>query len=220
MGRASRARAGYTLVELMMIVLIIAISVVAFTPGFSRAMADRRVSSAARELIRIGRRARSDTFGYLRAHLVWIDPVARQVQLLRGPTNSCALTDWVNVATDCPAAVDTVPGGRCLENLFLSAMAGSDQPIGLFEETTQGTSYSTLGRALCYAPSGVVSWGRGDDLTAATVTTRLSTANSAAVAGGFIFALVNGTAAPITASVTTRTHRVLFSLGGTARSIR
>lgn len=218
-----RALAGYTLIELMMIVMIIALSVVAFTPGFSRAMADRRTSNAARELIRIGRRARADTFGYLRAHLIWIDPSAGNIQLLRGPTNSCLLTRWDLVGADCPNNAATAPGQRCVENLFLSQIYGTAKPISMFEERISGgvVTYVTTPRALCYAPSGVVSYGSGATLNAATVTNPLATVNTAGttVGGGFVFALANGT--PTAGNPTSlRIHRILFPLGGSARALR
>ncbi|HEY6879182.1 MAG TPA: prepilin-type N-terminal cleavage/methylation domain-containing protein [Polyangiales bacterium] len=218
-----RARAGYTLVELMMVVMVIALSVLAFTPGFSRAMADRRVSSAARELIRVGRRARADTFGYLRAHLIWINPGTGNIQLLRGPTNSCVLTRWDLVAADCPSDLTTAPGQRCVENVFLSQIYGTAAPVRMFEERISAgvVTYGTTPRALCYAPSGVVSYGSGATLNAATVTTPLATVNTAdaTVGGGFVFALANGT--PTAGNPTSlRIHRILFPLGGSTRALR
>jgi prepilin-type N-terminal cleavage/methylation domain-containing protein len=221
-------RAGYTLVELMMVVTIIAVSVLAFMPGFSRAMADRRVSLATREVIRIGRRARAETFGYLRAHLLWITPGTSPgtsvVQLLRGPTNSCTLTSWNAIAADCAA---TPMGQRCVENLSLSSMAGGQRSISVFEEQLDGsnaTIYSSSGRALCFQPSGVMMYGSGADVEAATKSTELRGENVAAgngtTGGGFIFSLVEGTDAPNSANKAQRVHRVLFPMGGSARSLR
>src|ERR1700712_1890206 len=124
MGSSARSvarRAGYTLIEMMIVVLIVGLSAVAFTPGLGRANTDRRVSTAARELIRIGRRARADTFGYLRAHLVWIDPTTGTVQLLRGTTNSCTLSIAGLPATQ--ASCTTTPlGQQCLENLSVPTL--------------------------------------------------------------------------------------------------
>jgi type II secretory pathway pseudopilin PulG len=219
------ARAGYTLVELMIIVMIIAISTLAFTPGFSRAMADRRVSLAARELIRVGRRARADTFGYLRAHLVWINPGARTIQLLRGPNNSCTVgTDWSNIGADCGANWNSGNAQRCIENVFISSMEARANRIGLFVEVSAGgaVNWSTTPRAICYAPSGVVYYGSGANLAAAASNTVFN-GNSAAgaIGGGFVFSLVSGTSAPdATNSAGLRIHRVLFPMGGSPRSVR
>ena len=197
-----------------MVVTIIGVSAVAFAPGIGRATTDRRVSTAARELIRIGRRARADTFGYLRAHLIWIVPATGTVQLLRGATNSCTLTvaDWPTVQGDC--AIATGPGSnRCLENLSIAAIT-TDATILMYEETLPGPAYSNaVSRALCYAPNGLVYWGQGANIT--TAAGALTDNNS--VNGGFVYTLHKGTGAPTVAS---RVHRVLFPLGGSARSLR
>ena len=201
-----------------MVVTIIGMSAVAFAPGIGRATTDRRVSTAARELIRIGRRARADTFGYLRAHLIWITPSTGVVQLLRGATNSCtlAVANWPDVQSDCaaPAVAGT---SRCLENLSIATLT-TDSNIVMYEETLAGTTpayANTALRALCYAPNGLVYWGTGTSITAATAA--LTDLNDSTVNGGFVYTLHKGPGAPTAAS---RVHRVLFPLGGTARSLR
>lgn len=207
-------RAGYTLVELMMIVAIIGISVTAFSPGFSRAMAARRVSMAARELIRVGRRARSDTFGYLRAHLIWITPAAGRVQLLRGRTNSCLLTVWKPVLDTCATATRR----DCLEDFTLDSMAGGGT-ITMYEEIYAGADVKYVdqakGRALCFAPNGVTYYGQGADI--ATATAALSETISTDIPGGFVYALHTGTGEP---TKDMRVHRVLFPLGASPRALR
>lgn len=214
---ASR-RSGYTLIELMMVVLIIAISVVAFAPGFSRAMADRQVSTAARELIRIGRRARSDSFGYLRAHLVWIRPVwqstdgkrSGRVQLIRGLTNSCLLQDWATLQASCTA---TPVGPQCLEDVRFAEW--TSQAIAMREELKKD-SFGTSNRALCYAPDGSVLWAASTS-DSPPAGTNLSALNTSDVRGGFVYTLHAGTENPIS---TDRVHRVLFPLGSTPRALR
>lgn len=202
---SARRREGYTLVELMMIVMIIAISMVAFAPGFGRAMTNRHVSTAARELIRIGRRARSDSFGYLRAHLIWIQPASARVQLLRGPTNSCLLPQWHLIQADCAARAQ-----RCLEDLDLTRWVG--RSLQLREQLVNG-AYATTRRALCYGPTGIVMWGTGNDLEAASAA--LTETNS--VNGGFLYTLHAGSGDP---GASDSVHRVLFPLGSTPRSLR
>jgi prepilin-type N-terminal cleavage/methylation domain-containing protein len=215
--KSGSGRAGYTLVELMMVVAIIAASTIAFAPGIGRAVADRRVSSATRELIRIGRRARSDSFGYLRAHLIWIVPASGRVMLLRGPNNSCLLPTWSTIAADCPSTAAGVPGPRCLEQVFLSSIGGPT-PIAMNEETLSGAgvaAYSSVPHALCYASSGVVYQAAGSDLTVATAA--LSDLNN--VNGGVVYTLHTGisTSTPVS---TDRVHRILFPLGSSARALR
>jgi prepilin-type N-terminal cleavage/methylation domain-containing protein len=212
-------RAGYTLIELMIVVMIIGISTVAFSPGIGRAVADRRASTAARELIRVGRRARADTMGSLRAHLLFIDAVNKRVQLLRGNTNSCTLSTaaWAVIAADCPATVTGTHGSRCIEDVGIDNIT-SNGNVQLYLETLSGStaSYSQPGRVLCFGANGVMFWGAGLTIAAA-VTAGLTDANTAAVNGGFVYALHAGTGAPTT---TSRVHRVLFPLGGSARSLR
>jgi len=212
-------RAGYTLIELMIVVLIIAFSAVAFAPGIGRATADRRVSTMARELIRVGRRARADTFGYLRAHLLWIEPATGTVQLLRGATNSCTLATaaWSTIQGDC-VAKPAKQGARCLENLNI-ATETTDSTIYLYEEQLAGTtaSYVQTARAICYAPSGLVYTQTGANLAAA-VASGLLPDNT--VSGGFVYSLHKGGATAASPTTASRVHRVLYPLGGSARSLR
>lgn len=210
---ARRRREGYTLVELMMVVMIIATSVLAFAPSFGKAMADRRVSTAARELIRIGRRARSDTFGYLRAHLLWVQPSAGRIQLLRGPTQSCTTAAWESIVNDCTA---TPVGARCLEDVSLTTW-GRGKGIALREETLNGNNaaYNATSRAICFAPSGQVFLGKDDGLAAAHG--KLSDANT--VKGGVVFTIHSGASDP-DPEAGDLVHRVLFPLGSTPRALR
>lgn len=219
------SRGGYTLVELMMVVMVIAVSVIAFAPGLSRAMTDRRVSAAARELIRIGRRARSDSIGSLRAHLLWIVPATGRVMLLRGPNNSCTtLRAWQAISADCVANPVLPDGQRCVEDVTMSALASGDA-VSMYEElvgaTGAVTSYGQLARAICYAPSGTVYHGTGTDLTAATTPpVTFSELNTNVIRGGFVYTLHRTTAPAAPPTASSRVHRVLFPLGSSARSIR
>ncbi|MDB4971801.1 MAG: hypothetical protein JWN48_142 [Myxococcaceae bacterium] len=207
----------------MVVVSIIGMSTLAFAPGIGRAIAERRVSTAARELIRIGRRARSDTFGFLRAHLIWINPATGVVQLMRGSTNSCTLTvaDWPTVQAACVIQANgSLTGPNCLESMVLSTLT-KDSRIYMYEELLSGTTvtYQQTARAICYAPNGIVYYAAGADLAAA-VAAPLTDANNATVRGGFVYTLHKGGASTASPGVASRVHRVLFPLGGTARSLR
>lgn len=212
---SKRARAGYTLVELMVVVMIIAVSVISFAPGFGKALADRSVSQATRELIRLGRRARSDTFGYLRAHLLWIQPASLRIQLLRGPTQSCTTAPWATIQTDCPASTLAVKSQRCLENVSLPDMT-REWSIAMREEFLTGgePAYRTTNRAICFAPSGQMFMALNNSL--ADATNALSDLNT--VNGGVVYTLHLGTSDPV--EPPDLVHRVLFPLGGTPRALR
>ena len=200
-----------------MVVMIIALSVISFAPSFGKAMADRRVSTATRELIRIGRRARSDTFGYLRAHLIWVQPTTGRIQLLRGPTPSCTTAPWATIQADCANPVASVAHERCLEDVDLRSWTRGED-IALREEVLSSgkPAYRTTGRALCWAPSGRVFLGADNSLAAATAIGTFSDSN--AVSGGVVFTLHAGTEDPVTPPDTI--HRVLFPLGASPRVLR
>ena len=72
----SRSTSGFTLIELMIVVVITGVLLTYAVPGFSRSMADRRVVNSISEIIRIVRRARSAAEAKQPAHLVVFQPGA------------------------------------------------------------------------------------------------------------------------------------------------
>ena len=126
------------------------------------------------------------------------------------------MANWPDVQSDC--AAPAAPGtSRCIESLNIASLT-TDSDIVMYEETLVSNApvYSnTAKRALCYAPSGLVYWGTGSTIT--TATAALTDVNDNTVNGGFVYEIHKGPGAPTTAS---RMHRVLFPLGGTARSLR
>jgi prepilin-type N-terminal cleavage/methylation domain-containing protein len=103
-------RAGFTILEAMVVVAIIAISAALAAPALSEAMAQRRAGEATHELVRIGARARSEAVAYGRAHLLqYADTGDGRVQLWRGRVNLCAANDWGTILTgSCGANPDCV----------------------------------------------------------------------------------------------------------------
>jgi prepilin-type N-terminal cleavage/methylation domain-containing protein len=190
---------GFTLIELMVVVVIIAIALVAFQPTFALAMAQRRAGIMARELVRLGRRAQSDAMGTQRAHVLWISPT--EVRLLRGVTGSCVEnTTWSQIFAACTAATSAarVP---CLESLDTTSDFFSRAPfevtITRVPSTAASAARSALAAALCYSPSGAVYSAATDGATLSgapftdTSTLTLDASNTAvggaaatAVAGG------------------------------------
>jgi prepilin-type N-terminal cleavage/methylation domain-containing protein len=211
---ASRpTRHGYTLVELMIVVSIIGISVVAAVPAFSRAMADNRAGQAVRELVRMGRRARSETAAYLRVHLLWIQPQSQGgfVSLIRGNTNSCLAQDWSALFStgSCGNA-----GSPCLEQVDLSSSSyRSLYSTEIMFEPTGGGAVTPTATALCYAPDGVV-W---HNQTASLGGINLSNTNSNVNARGgyrFVVRMLDDSGA-----VRGVVRRMIFPLGAAARSL-
>jgi len=94
-----RSKSGFTLIELMIVVIITAVLLTYAVPGISRTIADRRCASLVSEIVRIGRRARSAADNSQPAHLFVIRPNGTgdgnaTVTLLRGTTSGCARQNW------------------------------------------------------------------------------------------------------------------------------
>ena len=206
---AQRSREGFTLVELMIVVTIIGISVLAFSPSFSRAMAEREVSFVTREILRIAKRARTEALGYRRAYLMYVNPgssddLAPVIQLLRAPNNSCVAQAWDSLQTHCDTPT---PGSPCVENVDTGGVSLSSTgfTVRALEVATDGST-SSDDHALCWAPNGLV-YTRSP----ANLGTRLAETNADnTVNGGVLFKLSlyqNG-------EQVGRDHRVLIPLGG------
>jgi prepilin-type N-terminal cleavage/methylation domain-containing protein len=206
--RARRSGAGFTLVELMIVVTIIGLSVLAFAPSFSRAMAEREVSFATREILRVAKRARSESLGYRRAYLMFIDPgddpaAAPLVQLLRAGNNSCVAQNWAALQATCGT-----PNSQCVENLDFGHdvnLSTSGFTVRAREEAVGG-GFATESRALCWAPNGLLYTRSPADLASQLAESdAINTVN-----GGVLYNLSlfqDG-------SQVGRSHRVLIPLGG------
>lgn len=207
-----RTRHGYTLVELMIVVSIVGLSVAAAAPAFSRAMAENRAGQATRELVRMGRRARSETAAYMRAHLLWIQPELEGgfVSLVRGNTNSCTGQNWGALFS---MGTCGNPGAACLEQIDLSA----SQYRGLYTtemmfEPTGGGAVTPTATALCYAPDGVVWHSQGGSLASLNLASTNTNPNAR---GGYRFVIRLMDSGQVRGVV----RRMIFPLGAAARSL-
>lgn len=93
---ARGVRAGFTVIELMVVLAIISIAMAAALPAMQQAMRDRRTQQAAIALLNDFREARSRAAMRGRAHMVRVNVGASftRVDIVEGDTNSCRLSNW------------------------------------------------------------------------------------------------------------------------------
>jgi len=175
----------------MIVVTVIGIGTAMSASGIGEAFSDNRALRASRELVRIGRRAKAETMGYMRAHLVWIEPAQNRVSLIRGTGWSCTNENWsarlaLGPCRGAGASPTPVP---CIDQVdFQEGNTGNDDanwPSVAFVSGSPASydSTSAANTAICYAPSGRMFSDQGANLAALT----LSEANVRN--GGFVFAV-------------------------------
>ena len=215
----SRRQAGYSLIELMIVVTIIGVSVVAFTPGFKLAMIQREASAATRDMVRLGRRAMSEA-SMGAAHLVWIDPNggtdgAPRYQLLRGQHRQLHRSGLGHhpghVWRSLPACLEPALASRRAPTAVLStwttAATTTSWATGVELQITP-----TASQAICYTPRGSVFTASGAAMPAS------SALQQNIVGGGLLFTLVVRRTAD---SVSLGPPRnVLFASGSSPRVLR
>lgn len=199
-----RSTEGFTLIELMVAIAIIAGSAALAAPGIGTAMAKRRASQGQLDVLRVGRFARSSAIGHGRAYLLRYtdasDPnTLGRVQLFRGTNSGCSTTNWVDVvgAGDCSA-----PGPNCVGQVNMGA---SKYKLGSHEVLLRSPGNGFLD--ICYAGDGSM-WHRA---AAASAFTDLNT-----VDGGIRFSVQRRSGGAI-AGVT---RWLVFPIGGSPRVLR
>jgi prepilin-type N-terminal cleavage/methylation domain-containing protein len=141
--------AGFTLIELMVVLVVILVAAGLAGPAISKAMHERRAAEVTLDLVRLARHARSAAAGYGRAHLVtFVGGGNGMVQVWRGVSNRCNGNVWAGMT------FATVMGNNLYRVDELDAQRYSFggqitlQPVGPALD-------------ICYEPTGVVRWRPG-----------------------------------------------------------
>jgi len=152
-------RQGFTLIEVMMVLVLIGVLSAMIAPGLSEVLADSRQSGAAENLVRLHRfvRARVNETGL--AHLVTYDSAGNnglgKIRVLEGMNNHCSTTPWGQaVAGHSPVDVLEMFEFNPAGDLSLGQPAASDtnrQVILLFAGASPGLATITL----CFQPNGM-----------------------------------------------------------------
>lgn len=204
--RARARQAGFTLVELMVVVAMIMVIAALVAPSLSAVQGDARQQSAAVDLVRLSRRARAITMRSRVVHMLRFLQTGANghgtIAVFAGLNNRCGLTDWDTEAFTNHAPVelfdmlDFNPGP-----LTNAATDLNRQVITLRGELPIGTAVSEL--RICYQPDGQ------------TYAETDIAPGLAPQAGGALFTVAR--AVPGLGGARGVPRQVLFPAGGTAR---
>lgn len=154
-GLRRKRSSGFTLTELMVIVLVIGVMSSLAIPSIQGAMAERRARAASIDLVLMARRGRAEAAAFGRAHVLrWNNTNNGTFNLYRGRASSCnaRANDWlVLTASNCAAAN---PGFCVEQSLATDYQMGSTDVL-----VTESTGRGFLD--ICFEPGGRVTWRNG-----------------------------------------------------------
>lgn len=203
---ASKHRSGFTLLELMVVVSIVAVVVGLALPTMSQQLADQKTNQMALDIVASARLARSSATAYGRAHLMRWDPAGAAglgtVEVYRGINNGCNTNNWGAIVGVCAGNVN------CIE-----AVHATEYQSG--NSTYQMSVIGALnaGGDICFEPNGTVRWRPGP---AGFFTNNLVATGGQDSNGGFVFNIQRRN----TGTDVGVARQVLIPLGGDARKIR
>jgi type IV fimbrial biogenesis protein FimT len=147
---------GFTLIELMVVVVLVAILAAIAVPGVVERLRQRRVSEAAQKIAALYRGARIRALGRGSAVLVrWKDARFTVYEAVQGatavgascaliPSSSCLRADWANDGSDMRHEVGSFRFGDRAEY--------ADADVAVTVNGTDGSSSATLD--VCFSPAG------------------------------------------------------------------
>ena len=220
MGKRKR-QAGFTLIEMMIVVSIIITATALAAPAVRSALIDRRAAQATLDVVRIGRNARAEAIAYGRAYLLsftsasngtiasyrGVYPGCNQNQMFNDLTGAGNVADgtWSNVLGTAPTTASCINNSSCVD---IVEMNGPKYSRG--GEKTVLTMTGNGFMQICFQPDGDTYWRNA-------LLSRFTNANGIPGSGGaFVFNIaqqLNGSQAGLM-------RRVVYPLGGTPRVLR
>jgi prepilin-type N-terminal cleavage/methylation domain-containing protein len=151
-----RRRDGFTLMEMMTVVIIIGIAAAIAAPAVHSARIEAKTNRAALELVRLAHNARAESMMYGRAHLVRFTSAARGTfTTYRGSSTNCNTNTWgTMLGTACGA-----PLSSCIDLPQLAPSGPGDAQWDVGDSTIDATSDRGWGTVdICYEPTGRMQW--------------------------------------------------------------
>lgn len=157
--------AGFTLIELMIVIVIVGIMVMTVAPSLQQLLGDNRQSNAAADLVRIGRLARASAISTGAAHMLRFTesgPAGSNlglIELYAGMNNKCQQTPWAQAIAAGPVAVfDMTEWNPASGAAQPTAADTGRQVITLRAQTITNAGTPTARTALrvCFQPNGDV----------------------------------------------------------------
>ncbi len=197
---------GFTLMELMVVVGIVAVVVGLALPSMSQQLADQKTNQCALDIVAAARLGRSASTAYGRAHLFRWDPALAggqgAIEIYRGINNGCNTNNWATItAAGCGGNVN------CIDSVYPTEFQSGDSIYRITETGVLGA-----GGDVCFEPNGTVRWrpGQAGFFNSTSLAVGGGNAN-----GGFVFNVQRELGVAVGVA-----RQVLVPLGGDARKIR
>ncbi|MCC7535827.1 MAG: prepilin-type N-terminal cleavage/methylation domain-containing protein [Deltaproteobacteria bacterium] len=205
------ATSGYTLLELMIVIVIVAVVSALAVPGIINTLRENRTYQGASDIARLFRQARLDAVGRgaataVRWQRVGATPRGR-FEMWRSPVSSCSMTNWTTAAQPTSATLFTALD---FSQSPYQVTGGADIRAEYCSNLDVTRTVCTAGAAemwVCYSPAGRVFWS-----TTGAGFTDNPTGGAVTIGGGWPFLVRRfESGAPISVS---RVAFVPFGAGG------